>query len=253
MLYTFQMHSMVNILMLHSFGCFAYFGYIFLLVDAILLELINSDFLLGSNFLRSNWYVMMNPIKTSTFQTYSEYDSLLKRTIRFQGNLLRSSGRGLMDDSFDSHLETLFNGIHTQKLTFCHWKISSWKTNFLFKWSLFRGHLNFREFHYYINWWRNALGIRGVLVQPSPETLSVDSPQWIAWTERLNIFFFQRIHPRNILKIKLIKKKNTWTHHFNGCWNGVGMLVPLKGGIGDIVHPPVLAEPGGLYATDPTF
>ena len=45
----------------------------------------------------------------------------------------------------------------------------------------------------------------------------------------------------------------------------VGMLVPLTGGIGSIVHPPigrknttyipliVLAEPGGLYATDPTF
>ena len=42
-------------------------------------------------------------------------------------------------------------------------------------------------------------------------------------------------------------------------------LVPVKGGIGGIVHPPigrknttyipliVLAEPGGLYATDPTF
>ena len=106
MLYTFQMHSMVNVLMLHSFGCSAYFGYIFLLVDAILLELINSDFLLGSNFLRSNWYVMMNPINKSTCPKPDMVSMI--HCSRGQSVSKPSSGRprGLMDDSFDSHLET---------------------------------------------------------------------------------------------------------------------------------------------------
>ena len=61
-----------------------------------------------------------------------------------------------------------------------------------------------------------------------------------------------------------VRGKPSWS---NSLLSMVGMLVPLKGGIGSIVHPPIgsiyhlyttyiyiyILPSGGLYATNPTF